>query len=334
MSTRTLARSLRAPHWGQISHGFRNEATIAAKKAATLASVSRLNATGKGVSRLNSISSTRHSQTPVNVLGERIHCIVKPAPGGHPGTVATVTLSNPNKLNSLSSDLIMQLTSTLRSLHLNEDIRCVIIQGGKTATRSPSFSSGANIFQMAKLRTYDQAKKFITEVHQACKALRDIQVPTLARIDGLCLGAGLELVSACDFRYATQASTFGMPETKYGIPSVIEARLLANIIGWQKTKEMVYFAKTYKASDMEKWGLVDQSCDVVEELDRVVSEAVETITSHGPLAMREQKRLCRIWEETGLIHGIEAGVDCYARMFSDGGSEPGHYMKAFTERKR
>lgn len=327
---------MRVPHWGHISHRFRNEATIVAK-VATLASVSRLNVTGKGASRFISISSTRHSQTnlaPVDVSRERSHCSIKPAPGGHPGTVATVTISNPNKLNSMSSDVIMHLTSTLRSLQSKEDLRCVIIQGGKTATRSPSFSSGANIFQMAELKTYGQAKKFITEVHEACKALRDIQVPTLARIDGLCLGAGLELASACDFRYATQASTFGMPETKYGIPSVIEARLLANIIGWQKTKEMVYFAKVYKASEMEKWGLVDQSCDVVEELDRVVSDAVEKIASHGPLAMREQKRLCRIWEETGLIHGIEAGVDCYARMFSDGGSEPGHYMKAFTERKR
>jgi enoyl-CoA hydratase/carnithine racemase len=63
-----------------------------------------------------------------------------------------------------------------------------------------------------------------------------------------------------------------MPETKYGIPSVIEARLLANIVGWQKAKEMVYFAKFYDGEQMEKWGLVDESCEDVEELEKKVSE--------------------------------------------------------------
>lgn len=274
------------------------------------------------------------TQAPTVVLPQGVHCSIMAAPKGHPGSIATVTISNPKRLNSMSRDAIAELTSTLRSLQSNEDIRCLVIQGGKTATRSPSFTSGANIFQMAELKSYDQAKKFITELHEACKAMRDMHVPTIARIDGLCLGGGLELVAACDFRYATNDSTFSMPETKYGIPSVIEARLLANIIGWQKTKEMVYFAKFYQAPEMEKWGLVDKSCANVEELDRVVNEAVETISSYGPLTMREQKRLCKVWEETSLTHGVEAGIDCYARMFSDGGSEPAHYMKAFTERKK
>lgn len=164
--------------------------------------------------------------------------------------------------------------------------------------------------------------------------MRGIPVVTIAQIDGLCLGGGLELAAACDFRYATHRSTFSMPETKYGIPSVIEARLLANIIGWQRTKEMVYFAKFYGTKEVEKWGLVEQSCETPEQLEKIVSEAVSTITSYGAKTMREQKRLVSIWEESDLITGVRAGIDSYARMFNDGGSEPKHYMKVFTDRKK
>ncbi|UNI19441.1 hypothetical protein JDV02_005625 [Purpureocillium takamizusanense] len=276
-------------------------------------------------------------------------CSVDAAPPGGEGTVATVTLSNPRRLNSLSGELIAKLTSTLRSLADEPDVRCVVIQGAAPAAADPvkeeeegkkkknpppSFTTGANIFEMARLQSYDDAKAFITALHRACQAVRHLPVPSIARIHGLCLGGGLELAAACDFRYATRASTFGMPEARYGVPSVVEARLLANIVGWQRAKEMVYFARIYGAPEMERWGLVDGCCATVEELDGVVAGAVAGITALGPGAVREQKRLVRIWEESDLGTGIEAGVDSFARMFSDGGEEPARYMKAFTERKK
>lgn len=223
-----------------------------------------------------------------------ILCSMAPAPAGGQGTVATITLSIPKRLNSLSFDVIRKFDFTLRSLASDPDLRCVVIQGAQTATKTPSFTSGANIYQMAKLKSYDEAKAFFSQLHETCQAIRDLPVVTIPQIDGLCLGGGLELAAACDFRYATRRSSFSMPETKYGISSVIEARLLANIIGWQKTKEMVYFAKFYDAEEMERWGLMDRCCETLEALERVVAESVTSITSFGPQTMREQKRLIKI----------------------------------------
>ncbi|OJJ05327.1 hypothetical protein ASPVEDRAFT_153560 [Aspergillus versicolor CBS 583.65] len=271
----------------------------------------------------------RKADTPADILYS-----VTEAPVAGSGTVANVTISNPKRLNSMDRDMVKKLTSTLRQLSQQPDIRCLVVQGATTTTKSPSFTSGANIFQMANISSYEEAEDFISGLHEACQAMRDIPVPTIAKINGLCLGGGLEFAAACDFRYATRTSTFSMPETKFGIPSVIEARLLANLIGWQKAKEMVYFARFYSAEDVEPWGLVDKSCKDVQELEEVVHEAVTTISSFGPKAMREQKALCQIWEESDLASGIEAGIHAYARMFQDGGSEPKHYMKAFTERKQ
>ena len=262
-----------------------------------------------------------------------IICSVTPAPAGGQGTIASVTLSNPGRLNSLNSTLISKLISILRSLASQSDLRCVVIQGAVSTTKAPAFTSGANIYEMAKLNNYGDAKAFISRLHEACQAMRDLPVVTIAQIHGLCLGGGLELAAACDSRYATRTSSFSMPETKYGIPSVIEARLLANIIGWQKTKEMVYLAKFYDAEEMQRWGLVDMSCEDIQDLEEKVTEVVKTVTSYGPETMRAQKRLVRVWEENDLVSGVDAGVDAYASMFKDGGSEPVEYMKIFTERK-
>lgn len=262
-----------------------------------------------------------------------ILCFLDNAPGEGQGVIATITLSNPKLLNSLSGQLIAKLTSTLRSLAAEPDLRCVVVKGEESSTKAASFSSGANIYEMAALNNYDDAKAFISQLYDACQAMRDLPVVTIAQIDGLCLGGALELAASCDFRFATRRSTFSMPETKYGIPSVIQARLLVNIVGWQKAKEMVYFAKLYDGQQMEKWGLVDESCGSTKELEKKVSEVVGLVASYGPETMRSQKRLVRLWEEKDLAAGIEAGVDLYASMFKDGGSEPATYMKVFMDRK-
>ncbi|OAL24114.1 hypothetical protein AYO20_10726 [Fonsecaea nubica] len=262
-----------------------------------------------------------------------IICSVTPSPSGDGRTVATVTISNAARLNSLNSTLIGKLTATLRSLAREPNLSCVVLKGAISESKVAAFSSGANIFEMARINNYDDAKDFISRLHGACQAARDLPVVTIAQIHGLCFGGALELAAACDFRYATHESSFSMPETKYGIPSVIEARLLANIVGWQRTKELVYLAKIYNAKEMEKWGLIDASYDNAEMLQREVDKAVELVTSNGPEAMRAQKRLVTLWEETSLSFGVKAGIDSFASMFSDGGSEPAKYMRVFTERK-
>ncbi|OAL21709.1 hypothetical protein AYO22_07651 [Fonsecaea multimorphosa] len=262
-----------------------------------------------------------------------IICSVTPSSNGEGRTVATVTISNAARLNSLNSTLIDKLTSTLRSLASEPNLCCVVINGAVSESKVPAFSSGANIFEMATINNYNDAKDFISRLHGACQAARDLPVVTIAQIHGLCFGGALELAAACDFRYATHESSFSMPETKFGIPSVIEARLLANIVGWQRTKELVYLAKVYNAKEMEKWSLIDASYEDTRQLQQEVDKVVELVASNGPEAMRAQKRLVKLWEETNLAFGVRAGLDAFASMFSDGGTEPAKYMREFTERK-
>ena len=263
----------------------------------------------------------------------RIGCTITTRPDG--SETAKIYIANEARLNSLGSDLLQALTKTCHDLSSRENLRVVVFTSARTIdNKVPSFCAGANIREMAALTSPDEARKFITGIRDACQALRDLPVVTIARIHGLCFGAGLELAASCDFRYATSDSKFSMPEVVLGIPSVVQARLLANIIGWQKTKELVYMGTHLDGAAAAQCGLIDQGYEGPDELDAALDEIVGNLVSQGPQAMRAQKRLVRLWEESDLQSGVDAGVDSFASMWEDGGSEPKEYMKRFTERQR
>src|SRR3546814_21169459 len=90
------------------------------------------------------------------------------------------------------------------------------------------------------------------------RALRDLPVPTIARVNGICLGAGLEVMAACDMRVAADAAVFGMPEVKIGLPSVVEAALLPQLIGWGRTKLFLATGETPGSREALDWGRVER----------------------------------------------------------------------------
>ena len=249
------------------------------------------------------------------------------------GFVAVVEMGNPQKANSLSSGTLRDLDQMFQNLAKRDDLRAIILTGCKTQGK-PFFSAGANIKEMEALTSVQEAQAFIGSVFTACEAIRKCPVPTIARIDGLCFGAALEIASCCDFRYATWQSRFSMKEVALGIPSVIQARMLANIIGWQETKKMVLLGKDYGARTMQRFGFLDGQYRTALYLDHQIDSLINTIANNGPKATRAQKSLNRFWEENPLGPGIIQGIDTFAQMWEDGGSEPKKYMRAWLERTR
>lgn len=210
----------------------------------------------------------------------------------------------------------------------------MVLTGAKTQTRAQAFIGGADITEMFAIDTPDQARSFITKIHDVCTAIRELPVPVIAKIDGFCLGAGLEIMAACDLRIATKESIFGMPEVKVGIPSVVEARLLCDLVGWGKARRLVYLAENVDSTKAEAWGLVEAVVAGKGELDVTTEQWMKMIAESGPAAIRAQKVLCKKWEECSVDDGIEAGIECFADSFGDGGQEPKRMMGAFVRRKR
>ncbi len=253
----------------------------------------------------------------------------------HGNKVATIAIHNPDKLNIVSSPLLEELIKTCDGLLHDELLRAVVLTGADTAPgKAAAFIGGADIREMSQMSSYDEARGFITRVHTACAALRNIPVPVIARVDGFCLGAGLEIAASCDLRLATKNSTFGMPEVKIGLPSVVEAAYLPGLIGWGRTRRFLYLAENITADVAEAWGLVEKVVEDRKTLDGAVGEWVDMLVSNGPKCIRSQKRLMQKWEISDMDTAIQAGVEALAEAFEDGGEEPRRLMKAFIERKR
>ena len=238
------------------------------------------------------------------------------------GLIATVTIDNPDRLNSMNSALMTELRATLLAVAEEPKLRAVIITG----SGEKAFIGGADLKEMSAITNPADARAFILQVHGCCDAIRAIPVPVIARINGLCLGAGLELAAACDLRVAAEQTVFGMPEVKLGIPSVVEAALLPMLVGWGRTREMLLLGETFDAASALAWGLVERTVPA-SGLDEAVGRWIAAVLAAQPHAVRLQKRLIRSWEDLPVRAAVAAGVDAFAAAYET--PEPVTAMRAF-----
>jgi enoyl-CoA hydratase/carnithine racemase len=243
------------------------------------------------------------------------------------GRVATVTIDNVRHLNAMNSALMSALAETMTKLAGEAALRAVVLTG----TGPKAFTAGADINEMAGIDNAVQARAFITRLHRCCDAIRDLPVPVIARIHGYCFGGGLEIAAACDVRIASDAATFGMQEVKIGIPSVIEAALFPPLIGWGRTREMLYLGETFTAADALAWHLVEHVVPAAS-LDQAVENWIGKLLTSAPRAVRLQKRLIRQWEDLPLSAAVAAGIDAFAAAYDT--DEPTTTMRAFLSAKR
>lgn len=242
------------------------------------------------------------------------------------GAVARVTIDNPRKLNILTRATLGALVDTLREVQLNARLRAVVLTGaGERA-----FVGGADLETLGGLDPLS-AREFIGRVHDACAALRDCPVPVIARINGWCLGAGVELAAACDLRIAAETAAFAMPEVRLGIPSVVEAALLPRLVGAGRARWLVMTGETIGARQALEWGLVEKVVPAAE-LDAAVNAALDSLLAAADEALRAQKRLAKLWEEAPLETSVRASVEEFARAYET--PEPARRIHAFRARRR
>ncbi len=141
------------------------------------------------------------------------------------GEIATLTINTPQRANVLSKQTMRELMHAIDAIALDETVRAVIITGAGERV----FVGGADIRELREL-TAISARAFIRELHTLIEKIRRLEKPVVAAINGACLGAGLELAVGCDIIIAADTAIFGMPEIEIGIPSVVEAALLVNLL--------------------------------------------------------------------------------------------------------
>ena len=143
--------------------------------------------------------------------------------------------------------------------------------------------------------------------------------------------AGLEIAASCDMRAASDTAKFGMPEVLFGLPSGMEACLLPLLIGWGKTRELVFTGRHIDAAEAASCGLIERIAPP-DQLDAAVEDWVAAILSAGPNAIRAQKALLRDWERMSIDDAVRAGISAVAA--AHGSEEARGLMGAFLARRR
>jgi enoyl-CoA hydratase len=240
--------------------------------------------------------------------------------------VVRLVICNAGSLNILSSPVTDGVREGFEQLASDPTIRVAILTGQS----EKSMIGGADIKEMARL-DQKSAEIFITRLRDLCEAVRRFPAPVIARLPGWCLGGGLEVAAACDFRIAAHDAKFGMPEVKVGIPSVIHAALLPRLIGWGRARWLVMTAENIDAPTALSWGLVDKVASP-GGLDAAVEHTVKALLECGPEALRIQKDLLRQWEELPLTESVNLSVGVFGKSFLSG--EPQRLMQGFLDRKK
>ncbi|MEZ5818000.1 MAG: enoyl-CoA hydratase [Hyphomicrobiaceae bacterium] len=241
------------------------------------------------------------------------------------GRVAHVTVDNRRRLNAVSTPLLVALREAFERLGADEGLRAIVLTGGGDR----AFIGGADLNELGGLCA-DSGRLYITRLHEACKAIRQCPVPVIARINGFCLGAGLEIAASADMRVVAEGAVLGMPEVVMGLPSVIEAALLPGLIGWGKTREILLTGETFGAGEALAMGFA-QKVVPAAALDAAVEHWVSLLFKAAPQAVRSQKALMNRWERVSVDEGIYAGIDAFSDAYRSG--EPQAAIQAFFAEK-
>ncbi len=227
------------------------------------------------------------------------------------GPIATVTLNRPDKLNALTKPMWIRLGAVLAELSEDDALRCVVLRGAG----GKAFSPGNDISEFETDRSNpEQAKAYGEILHRALSALKTCRHPTVALIEGICVGGGLEIAALCDLRICGTSSRFGVPIKRLGLVMAYpEIDVLRRLVGRATTLEILLEGRVFGAEEAKDKGLVNR---VVPD-GEVEAEAYATagrIAEGAPLVARWHKRfLARLDDPRPLTEAeLDEGYACYA----------------------
>ncbi|MDS0478622.1 enoyl-CoA hydratase/isomerase family protein [Natrinema sp. 1APR25-10V2] len=215
--------------------------------------------------------------------------------------VGTLTMNRPDALNALSAQLRDDIVAGLELLEEQNEgadgvaLRAVVLEGAG----EKAFCAGADI------GGFSDESSGGSSARSHYDFIRDFPAPVIAKIDGYCLGGGLETALACDFRLATESSTFGFPEVNLGIlPGAGGVQYVEKIAGPAVAKELAMFGDHISAERAADEGIINRVYDD-DEFDDEVDEYVTDLAGQAPLAVQAIKKSADMAVHSGLEEGLE-----------------------------
>ena len=223
--------------------------------------------------------------------------------------IRAISFDRPGKMNALRDEDLLVVTDALRSLPA--DVEAVIFTGA-----NGNFSAGMYVGEFSGF-DLNSSMAHIRIGSTFLGTIRRVQVPTIAAIEGYCVGLAFDVSLVCDFRIVSEASSFSMPEINVGMPCVMDISLLQQHIGITRAKEMLLTGGFYPASTMNDWGFVNRVVPAGTVEDAAREFAVTHLLGKSPTAVASQKRLFETWLQHHHTQGVEVSLMEYGMNFAN-----------------
>ncbi|MEL7155909.1 MAG: enoyl-CoA hydratase [Actinomycetota bacterium] len=238
--------------------------------------------------------------------------------------VVTVTMNRPAKKNAANATMWEELRTTWSEIALDPSVRCVVMTGAGDAFCSGADLGGGGEREMHQLQSMNM-------IHMTVKALYQIMVPVVAKVNGVAAGAGMNMALACDLIVAGDQARFSEIFARRGLTVDFGGTwILPRLVGLHKAKELAFFGDVISAADAERFGIVNRLVPQ-DELDAFVDDWADRLAAGPPLALSMTKRLLTQNATADFAAALEA--EGMAQTVNFATSDTREAVKAFMEKR-
>ena len=241
--------------------------------------------------------------------------------------VATITLNRQKSLNALNTALLTELRDALEDAETDAAVHVIVITG----SGGKAFCAGADITELVE-KSPEEASEWSSWAQGITTYMEKLRKPIIAKINGFCLGGGLELAMACDFRIASEKAVFGLPEINLAIiPGGGGTQRLPRLVGKTKAMEMLMCGGEIDAGEAFWLTLVNKAVPA-DELDEGVDEFIKKLLSKSAVALGILKDAVNRGLEMDLEHALDYEAECFGQALATEDARRG--LKAFLEKRK
>ena len=241
--------------------------------------------------------------------------------------IAHITLNRPERMNSFDIKLGEELLDALNEIKKQNQLRAVVIMG-----TGNGFCGGGDVKEMYLAKDKSNYLRQLTKIiHKCVMALRDLEKPVIAGINGAAYGAGLSLALACDIVIAVKSAKMNTAFIGIGLAPGCGTQFFTKIVGYQKACEYIMMSKTFDAEKAKELGLVN---DVVDEknLDLAINKIVEKFKKLPPIAVGKGKMLINKSLENDILTHLD--LESRTAAYTAGTNDFEEGVTAFVEKRK
>ncbi|KAG5248890.1 methylglutaconyl-CoA hydratase [Salix suchowensis] len=241
--------------------------------------------------------------------------------------IVEVNLDRPAAKNSIGKEMLRGLRNAFETIESDESAQVVLI----CSSVPKVFCAGADLKER-KTMTPSEVQNFVNSLRSTFSFIEALRVPTVAVIEGVALGGGLEMALSCDLRICGEDAVLGLPETGLAIiPGAGGTQRLPRLVGKSRAKELIFTGRKIGGREAMPMGLANYSVPAGEAHSKALEIAREIIQK-GPIAIRMAKKAINEGLEIDLPSALELEEECYEQILNTKDRLEG--LKAFAEKRK